>query len=50
MAGSDIVWEPRVPQHKIRRLYENDAAGIIDEALIDDVAYTSLRGVRASSP
>jgi len=40
MGANDIHWEPRVPQHTIRRLYENDAAGIIDEALIDDVAYS----------
>ena len=40
MGANDIHWEPPVPQHKIRRLYENDAAGVIDEALIDDVAYS----------
>jgi hypothetical protein len=31
------VWAPRVAQWKVRRLYENDAAGICDEELIDDV-------------
>jgi hypothetical protein len=30
-------WAPRVPQHKIRRLYEMDAQGIKDDLLIDDV-------------
>jgi ribosomal protein L37AE/L43A len=35
-----IQWSPRVPQHKIRRLYELDAKGIIDEDLINDVAYS----------
>jgi hypothetical protein len=34
-----IRWAPKVPQHKIRRLYENDAQGIIDPALIDEVGY-----------
>ena len=32
-----LRWAPRVPQRKIRRLYENDARGILDEVLIDDV-------------
>ena len=30
-------WAPRVPRHKVRRLYENDARGLLDEVLIDDV-------------
>jgi len=30
-------WSPRVPRHKVRRLYENDARGIVDEVLLDDV-------------
>jgi hypothetical protein len=30
-------WWPRVPQALVRRLYENDAEGIIDEDLIADV-------------
>lgn len=33
-------WNPRVPQHKVRRLYENDARGILDEELVQDVAIT----------
>jgi predicted RNA-binding Zn-ribbon protein involved in translation (DUF1610 family) len=33
-------WSPRVPMEKIRRLYLNDAAGILDEALLDDVGIT----------
>lgn len=32
-------WAPRVRQNKIRELYENDARGIYDRALIDDVAW-----------
>jgi hypothetical protein len=30
-------WYPRVKQHLIRRLYENDAKGILDEELINEV-------------
>lgn len=33
------VWARRVAQWKICRLYENDAKGIYDEELIDDVGY-----------
>ena len=35
-----IKWSPRVSQQKIRLLYEKDARGIIDEELIDDVAFS----------
>jgi hypothetical protein len=35
-----IEWSPRVSQHKIRLLYEKDAKGIIDEELIDEVAFS----------
>ena len=35
-------WEPRVPQHKIRQFYLNDANGIYDKELIDDVGYALL--------
>jgi hypothetical protein len=31
-------WAPRIRKHLIRRLYENDARGIVDEELIDEVA------------
>ena len=36
------VWAPRVPQHKIRQLYETDALGIYDRDLIDEVGYALL--------
>ena len=41
MEGSEanIQWAKRVPQHKIERLYETDAKGIYDEALIDEVGW-----------
>jgi hypothetical protein len=32
-------WEPRVAPEKIRRLYEADARGILDQELLDDVAF-----------
>lgn len=35
-------WAPRVPQEKVRRLYETDARGVYDDELIDDVGYTLL--------
>ena len=35
-------WAPRVPQQKIRRLYLNDANGIYDDELIDEVGYALL--------
>lgn len=34
-----IQWAPKVSRNKIRRLYETDARGIVDEELIDEVAY-----------
>ena len=38
MNGRDeIEWAPRVPKHKIRRLYESDARGLLDEDLLEDV-------------
>jgi ribosomal protein L37AE/L43A len=35
-------WAPRVPQHKIRQFYLNDANGIYDDDLIDEVGYALL--------
>jgi hypothetical protein len=32
-------WAPRVPRELIRRLYEREAQGIIDEELVDEVAF-----------
>ena len=37
--NTDLRWEPRVPGLRIRRLYETDARGILDEELLDEVAY-----------
>ena len=35
-------WAPRVQQRKIRQLYDDDARGIRDEDLIEDVGYSLL--------
>jgi hypothetical protein len=32
-------WAPRVPQSLIRQIYENDAQGMLDESLIDEVGW-----------
>ncbi len=40
MRKNSVRWAPRVSPVKIRRLYENDAQGIVDTDLIDDVAYS----------
>ncbi len=34
-----IRWAPRVSRDLIRRVYERDAAGIVDEELIEEVAF-----------
>jgi hypothetical protein len=36
------VWSPRLKQHLIRRLYENDAVGIRDEDLLNEVGWGLL--------
>jgi hypothetical protein len=36
------AWAPRLSQAKVRRFYENDARGLYDEALIDEVGYALL--------
>jgi hypothetical protein len=37
---ADVKWSPRVPKHKLRRLYARVATGLWDEDLIDDVGMT----------
>ena len=34
-----IRWSPRVPPHLIRRLYESDARGLLDEDLLNEVGF-----------
>lgn len=33
----EVHWSPRVRKNSIRRLYESDAKGVLDEELVDDV-------------
>jgi hypothetical protein len=40
-------WHPRVPRYKIRQLYQNDAAGLLDVVLIDDVGINLLLRCRS---
>ena len=35
-------WAPKVKPQSIRRLYETDAKGIVDEDLINDVGFAPL--------
>ena len=36
------VWAPRVSQRAIRRLYESEASGLLDEEIVDDVGVSLL--------
>ena len=38
-----IRWAPKVSRSKIWRLYQNDARGTVDEALVDDVGWALLQ-------
>jgi len=38
-AGATMRWAPRVQQHLIRRLYESDARGLLDEDLLNEVGW-----------
>jgi hypothetical protein len=40
-------WYPRVRQEKIRRLYESDAQGLLDEELTEDVAWRLYQRCRS---
>jgi hypothetical protein len=47
MNGRDeIEWGKRVPKWKLRRLYESDALGMLDEELLNDVGYLLLERCR----
>jgi len=35
--AAEVRWAPRVPKSKVRRLYESDARGLLDEDLLEDV-------------
>jgi len=34
---SEIKWAPRVSKSKIRKLYQSEAVGLLDEVLLDEV-------------
>lgn len=42
-----IQWAPKVSRSKIWRLYQNDARGAIDEALVEDVGWSLLQRCRS---
>jgi len=42
-----ITWAPKVRQVKIIQVYQNDALGAIDEALVEDVGYRLLQRCRS---
>jgi hypothetical protein len=35
--ATEVKWEQRIGQRLIRRLYDSEARGLLDEALLDDV-------------
>ncbi|MEK7477031.1 MAG: hypothetical protein AAB152_15510 [Candidatus Coatesbacteria bacterium] len=35
--AAEVKWEQRIGQNLIRRLYDSEASGLLDEALLDDV-------------
>ena len=35
-----IQWAPKLRPHLLRRLYESDARGLVDDELLDEVGYT----------
>jgi hypothetical protein len=41
-----IVWSPKIRQAKIWQLYQNDARGTVDDALVEDVAYRLFQRCR----
>lgn len=45
--ASGIHWPPRVTRERLRRLYASEAAGLLDEELLDEVAITLYLRCRA---
>lgn len=42
-----ISWSPKIRQAKIRQLYQNDALGVVDEILVEDVGLGLLERCRS---
>jgi hypothetical protein len=42
-----ITWAPKIRQAKIWQLYQNDALGTVDEALVEDVGFSLLQRCRS---
>ena len=42
-----ITWSPKIRQAKIWHLYQNDALGAVDEALVEDVGWGLLQRCRS---
>jgi hypothetical protein len=42
-----IIWAPKIRQVKIWQLYQNDALGTVDEALIEEVGYRLYQRCRS---
>lgn len=42
MSVNEVSWAPRATQRSIKRLYENEASGLLDAEIVDDVGLTLL--------
>ncbi len=42
-----ITWAPKIRQAKIWQIYQNDALGTVDEALVEDVGFRLLQRCRS---
>jgi hypothetical protein len=47
MRNGGIRWAPRLSKEMLRRLYQSDAAGLLDEALLDEVGTTLYQRCRS---
>lgn len=45
--ASEVHWPPRVTKERLRRLYASEAAGLLDEELLDEVGITLYLRCRA---
>lgn len=45
--AADVRWAPRVSRAAIKRLYESDARGLLDDALLDEVFFGFLARCRS---